>query len=343
MAARLGWSGDFAGQRRHLNEATIIAEKVPDPEIKLGLLQRRYVAEFHQGDLRSASKLIEEGIAGCKTSESALPQPVFNRLLRSFLLAKANVLSMMGKLKQAGALIDQAADLMLSTEKSKQDSRTTHTEALVRANLSIYTGDIEACMRDARVFVELAERSGSTWAITVAASTLGRAHLVGRRWSQSRASLDYALAQARQHKLGLEAEASYLALLAEALAGTGELEKALATAEEAVTVACRKKTLFWELQAQISLAGILLRRKQIKDQPRIAKTLERAVELVAKTGGEVMRPFVIKRQAEFAKLKGNGARHQRMLQEAHRRFLSIEATGYAERLAVKLRDVESSS
>jgi hypothetical protein len=56
-----------------------------------------------------------------------------------------------------------------------------------------------------------------------------------------------------------------------------------------------------------------------------------------------MRPFVIKRQAEFARLKGDGARHQRMLQEAHRRFLSIEAYGYAERLAVKLRGFESSS
>ncbi len=343
MAARLGWSGDFAGQRRHLNEATLIAEKVPDPEIKLGLLQRRYVAEFHQGDLRLASKLIEEGIAGCKISKSALSQPVFNRLIRSFLLAKANVLSMMGKLVQAGTLIDQAADIMLSTDQSKQDSRTTHTEALVRANLSIYIGDIEACLRDARVFAELAERSSSTWAITVAASALGRAHLVGRRWSQGQKSLDYALSQARRNKLGLEAEASYLALLAEAQAGTGELEKALATAQEAVTVARRKKTLFWELQAQISLAGILLRRKQVEDQRRIPKVLARAIELVAKTGGEVMRPFVIKRQAEFAKLKGDGAGHQRLLQEAHNQFLSIEAHGYAERLALKLRDLESSS
>ena len=343
MAARLGWSGDFAGQRRYLNEATIIAKKVPDPEVKLGLLQRRYVAEFHQGNLRTALKLIGEGIAGCEASESALPHPVFNRLLRSFLLAKANVLSMMGKLRQAMVLIDQAADLVLSAEKSKQDSRTTHTEALVRANLSIYTGDIEACLHDARVFVELAERSGSTWAIGVAASTLGRAHLIGQRWSQSRESLDYALTQARQHKLGLEAEASYLALLAEALAGTGELEKALATAEEAVTVAYRKETLFWELQAQISLVGILLRRKQIEDQPRIVKALARAEKLVVKTGGEVMLPFVIKRQAEFAKLKGDGARHQRLLQEAHRRFISIGAYGYAERLAIKLRDFESSS
>jgi tetratricopeptide (TPR) repeat protein len=213
----------------------------------------------------------------------------------------------------------------------------------VRANLSIYIGDIEACLRDARVFVELAERSGSTWALAVSASTLGRAYLTGQRWSQGRESLDYALAQARQHKLGLEAEASYLALLAEALAGTGELEKALATAEEAVKMACRKKTRFWELQAQIVLAGILLRREQIKDRPRIAKALSRAEELIEKTGGEVMKPFVVERQAEFAKLNGDGAGHQRMLKEAHRLFISMEAHGYAERLAAKLRNLDSSS
>jgi tetratricopeptide (TPR) repeat protein len=287
--------------------------------------------------------LIEEGIAGCQASESALPHSVFNRLLRSFLLAQANVLSMMGQLKQAGTLIDQAAHLMPSAEKSKQDSRTTHTEALVRANLSIYIGDIEACLRDARVFVELAERSSSTWAIAVSASTLGRAYLTGQRWSQGRELLDDALTQARQHKLGLEAEASYLAFLAEALAGTGALEKALATAEEAVEVACRKETLFWELQAQIALAGILLRPEQIKDRPRIAKALGRAEELIKKTGGEVMKPFVIKHQAEFARLKGDGAGHQRMLQEAHRLFISMEAYGYAERLAEKLRDFENFS
>ena len=71
--------------------------------------------------------------------------------------------------------------------------------------------------------------------------------------------------------------------------------------------------------------------------------MERALKLVAKTGGDVMMPFVIKRQAEFAKLKGDGAGNQRLLQEAHRRFISIEATGYAERLATKLRDFKSSS
>jgi class 3 adenylate cyclase/tetratricopeptide (TPR) repeat protein/ribosomal protein L40E len=341
MAARLGWSGDFAGQRRYLNEAMIIAEKVRDPEIKLGLLQRRYVAEFHQGDLKSALSMAEEGITGCEATESTLPHPVFNRLLRSFLLARANVLSMMGKLKQAEALIDQAAHLMPSADKSKQDSRTTHTEALVRANLSLYIGDIEACLRDARVFVELAGRSGSTWAIAVSASTLGRAHLTGQRWSQARESLEYALAQARQHKLGLEAEASYLALLAEALAGCGELKQALETAEEAVAVACRKGTLFWELQVQTALATVLLRRGKLKDQDRIAETLDLADELIEKTGGEVMKPLITMRRAEFAELMGDKAGHLRLLQKAHDLYTSMAARGYAERLAAKLKEVET--
>ena len=38
------------------------------------------------------------------------------------------------------------------------------------------------------------------------------------------------------------------------------------------------------------------------------------------------------------KLKGDDVGHQRMLQEAHRLFTSIEDHGYAERLAGKLNE-----
>ena len=341
MAARLGWSGDFTGQRRYLDAAAIIADKVADPEIKLGLLQRRYVAQFHQGDLRSALTLIEQGIAGCRASESSLPVPVFNRLLRSFLLARANVRSLMGQLKPAESDIKQAAHRRPSAGAPKKDSRTTHTEALVRASLSIYSGDIDAGWRDARVFAELAERSGSTWAAIVAAATIGRAHLIGRRWSEARASLEYALAEARQHQLGLEAEASFLSLLAEAQAGCGELDQARATAEQAVAVAGRKETLFWELQAQIILAGVLLRSEGKLDQPGIAKALARAEQLIETTGGAVMMPFLCERRAEFTGLKGDQAGQLRMLQQAHRLFASMAAHGHAARLEAMLNDSES--
>ncbi len=337
LAARLGWSGDFAGQRRYLNEARIIAETVADPEINLGLLQRRYVAEFHQGDLRSALTMAEEGLARCEASRSALPDPVYHRLLRAFLLARANVLTLMGKLNEAASLIDQAAHHMPSAAKSKKDSRTTHTGALVRAHLSFYVGDTGAVLRDARDFVELAERSGSTWAIAVSASTLGRAHIAGKNWSEARASLEFALAQAREHKLGLEAEASYLAFLAEALAGGGELEQALETAEEAVAVSRRRGTLFWELQSQTALATVLLRRERSEDQHRIAETLDLAEELIEKTGGNVMKPLITWQRAELAKQMGDDAAHLRLLQKACDLYTDMGAHGYAGRLAAGLK------
>jgi hypothetical protein len=56
-----------------------------------------------------------------------------------------------------------------------------------------------------------------------------------------------------------------------------------------------------------------------------------------------MKPLVVKRQADFAKRKGDDAGHQRLLQEAYGLFKSIEAHGYAERLAEKLRKFEDPS
>jgi len=106
-------------------------------------------------------------------------------------------------------------------------------------------------------------------------------------------------------------------------------------------VACRKQTLFWELQAQIALAGVLLHREGMQDRPRIAKALARADELIEKTGGAVMKPLIIIRQADFAKRNGDDAGHQRLLQEAQRLFRAIEAHGYAERLAAKLSDFDT--
>jgi tetratricopeptide (TPR) repeat protein len=299
------------------------------------------VAQFHQGDLKAALTLIEKGIAGCRETQHILPTPVFNRVLRSFLLAKANVLAMMGRLKPAESYLNEAADLRPPAGVPRKDSRTTHTEALVRANLSIYIGDIHACWRDARVFAELAQRSGSAWADIVSASIIGRAHLTARRWLEARKSLEYALVQARGHQLGLEAEASFLAFLAEAMAGCGEVEQALATAEEAVAVAGRKETRFWELQARISLAGVLLLARNLNEQTRISDALTRADELIEITGGAVAEPFVSQHRAGLAGLTGDDAGRRLLLQQARRQFTAMGAQGHAARLEAMLNDPES--
>jgi adenylate cyclase len=341
MAARLGWSGDLEGQRRYLQEATDIAAHVADLEVKVGLLQRVFVAVFHQGDLMAALSLAEEGIAQCEMPGPSLAEADAKRLLRAFVLAKANALAQMGELKQATALTEQAARIKPSAEEKLADSRTSHTGALIRAQLSYYCGDPESSLRDAHAFVDLAARSGSTWAGPVSHLALGRAHILGGGWIEARRALELALEQARKFELGLEAEALLLAYLAQALTGCGEAELALDTAEEAIEVARAKGTRFWEMHAHLSLAGALLNVEGCGARPRIEAVLDRAEELLKKTAGVVMRPHLLILKARLAKACGDLETCQKFLRDAHHLFNDMGAVGFAERIAKELNDSES--
>jgi hypothetical protein len=54
-----------------------------------------------------------------------------------------------------------------------------------------------------------------------------------------------------------------------------------------------------------------------------------------------MKPLITMRRAEFAELMGDKAGHLRLLQKAHDLYTSMAARGYAERLAAKLKEVET--
>jgi predicted ATPase/class 3 adenylate cyclase len=341
MAARLGWSGDLDGQRRYLQEATHIAQHVADLEVKVGLLQRVFVAVFHQGDLKEALSLAEEGIAQCETPGPSLARADANRLLRTFLLAKANTLAQMGELKRAAAITEQAAHIRPSAEKKTADTRTSHTGALIRAQLSYYFGNSETSLRDAHAFIDLAERSGSAWAGPVSGLALGRAHILGANWLAARETLQRALTQARQFKLGLEAEALLLAYLAQALTGCGEVKLALDTAEEAITVARSKGTRFWELHAQLSLAGVLLYAEGCDAGQRIEVALDRAEVLLDRTAGAVMRPRLLTLRARLAQACGDLDTCRKFLHDAHQLYNHMGADGFAERIADELGDIET--
>jgi tetratricopeptide (TPR) repeat protein len=306
----------------------------------LGLLQRRFVAEFHQGDLRAALSLAEEGIARCETTGSSLAHADAKRLLRTFMLAKANTLAQMGDLKRAAALTEQAAHIRPSAEKKTADTRTSHTGALIRAQLSYYLGNPETSLRDAHAFVDLAKRSGSAWAGPVSNLALGRAHILGANWVAARKTLQRALTQARQFKLGLEAEALHLAYLAQALIGCGEPKLALEAAQEAISVACSKGTRFWELHAQLSLAGVLLHGEGCDAGQQIEAALERAEVLLNRTAGAVMRPQLLTLRAGLARVCGDLDTYRKLLHDAHRFFNLMGADGFAERIANELGESE---
>jgi ATP/maltotriose-dependent transcriptional regulator MalT len=127
-----------------------------------------------------------------------------------------------------------------------------------------------------------------------------------------------------------------LASLAEAHLGLGNNSRARALADEALAVARRQGTRFYECCAHIARARVLLRTEGATASPEIQAHLREAQDLVEETGGRSQQPFIHEELANLARLTGDDATYQRELGEAHRLFTEMGATGHAERLAKEL-------
>jgi adenylate cyclase len=332
-AARLGWSGDREAQRRHLLEADRLAEDLDELEVRLVVLQRRFVFEFHGGDMRSALALAELGIDQVEASSSFAKQHTYE--YQRLLLSRATALAQLGRLEASSETIARADRLAPEGGKIGWE-QNAHTRALICASQSLYRGDIDQSLRDALAFVALAKQSGSSWAAPTSNLSLGRAHLLGERFAEAREALARALALSREADLGLDSESATLACLAEAQAGCGEPEAAAATAGEAVSVAERAGTRFWELHAQLALAFVQLRAPGTLQREGIAAALERAAGLLEETGGAVMAPMLALRRAEFRAQTGDEAGRLREQRLALTGFEQMGATAHAARLSRQL-------
>jgi class 3 adenylate cyclase/tetratricopeptide (TPR) repeat protein len=279
-SARLAWSGDPEGERQHLAEAARLVDGVSDVGLKLLVLYRGFVAEFHRGDFREALALSSRGV---ELAEGDPDADAFHH--REQLLSKANALMHLGDLDGCAALLGRADEVVDRLGSARYGSRTMHSRALIGANLALFRGDRRESLRLAQDFVSLAARTGSAWGHIVSTAALGRALLLNEEWDAARRELEESLRLAREQQIGLESEAATLAYLAEALLGARDGEGARATAEEAVALAERRGSRFWELTARLALA-----RCAPGDDAHAA--LRRAEVLLDETGGEVLRAQV---------------------------------------------------
>ncbi len=103
-----------------------------------------------------------------------------------------------------------------------------------------------------------------------------------------------------------------------------------------MAAAQRRKSITWEILAQLSLAHVLLADGNLDDRAAIESALDRAAECVGITGARSYLPQIGVERAKLARLEGDEAGHERHLREAHRLFTEIGATGYAERVAREL-------
>jgi tetratricopeptide (TPR) repeat protein len=150
--------------------------------------------------------------------------------------------------------------------------------------------------------------------------------------------LERALASVRERRIQLSVEAPLQQLLAEAHLGLGQYESAKAECGEAIALARRQGTPLYECDAQLVLAGSLLRESGSHSEAagEIGAALNRVEELIDQMGAESRRPRLEELRAEHALARGNTDGRDRHLREAHRLFTEMGATGHAERIANEL-------
>jgi class 3 adenylate cyclase/tetratricopeptide (TPR) repeat protein len=327
-----GSAGEVEEYLNHAEEAARVADQTDDAGLKAGCRDGRMVADWWAGHLREALMLAEENLA--QTSEDPrLGADIFGFGLHvNTLILRGLIVSATGRHEEAEADLDRA----LGLARQHGDAENLCWAHAVYVPLARNAGHIEAALGHARHAVEIAEKIGSPFSRVTAYEQLGEAHILSDEWSQAAAALEEALHIARETRSNLVSEPFILASLAEAQLGVGDKSRARQTADEAVAVARRRGTRYFECLAHLARARVLLHTEGAAASADIQDALKQAQTLVEETGGRSREPFIHEERANLARLTRDDATRGRELRKAHRLFTEMGATGHAERLAKEL-------
>jgi adenylate cyclase len=226
----------------------------------------------------------------------------------------------MGRNEEAELAVDRGIQLAREHNKTETLGFAYNDAAMI----SYYAGDAPRALANARQAVEIAEKIGSAFSGIHAYAALGKAQMVNENWAGAVEALERTIRLMREQRAAEVRQAEYLAWLAEAYLGSGEISRARATAEEAVALTKERGVMFQECLAQIILARVLLGAEGADAQARIEAALQRGLNLVEETGGAMMEPFIRIELAELARLTGDPTTRERELREAHRLFTEMK-------------------
>jgi adenylate cyclase len=332
-AAVIGLRGDVPGYLEHGTQAARVADQTDDAGLKAACRVPVFTALWSGGCLRESLQTDEQGLAltsedfGLGAGALGFSPYIFFVGVRGLPLAE------MGRFAETAASLDRAAQL------ARQHGEVeilgwVHASYVHLAWLS--GQEPQGALGHARHAVEIAEKIGSPLSCAIAYLWLGQAYVMTKDWGQAAGALEQGLRIASEARAGLVYEAVMLALLARAYLELGENRRARGTVDEAIAVARRHGTRFWECVAHITRAHVLLRTEGAQASSEIEAALREAQALVEETGGRSQEPFIHEARAELARLGGDEATCQRERREAYRLFTEMGATGHAERLVREL-------
>jgi tetratricopeptide (TPR) repeat protein len=334
-AAQRGLAGTVGELTAYNAEALELAASVDDPALTLalagnqnyGLFLAARLQEAHESADRAAARAMELGLVELRSGLG------FHVIANCVLIVGASLL-WMGKLGEARAALEES--LTLASRHGDPDTTCFAHYFLVECWAGL--GDAEAALRHGRAGVEVARTHQSHYSSVLTDWALARALLETGDPDGACTLLESALTAAREQRVSLNHEGALLQQLAEARLLTGEVERARETCGEAIAAAQHRGTLVWECDAWLVLARVLLRASVAEPAAtqEIVSALERAQELIERTGAESRRPRLAELRAELAHTLGDAAGRERHLREAHRLYTEMGATGHTERLGREL-------
>jgi class 3 adenylate cyclase/tetratricopeptide (TPR) repeat protein len=227
-------------------------------------------------------------------------------------------------------------------EKAIQRAREENDIMMLGVAYADYSGFYDALLGDAQVAltharqgVEFGEKGGNPFTRIFAYVHLGQAFLEVGSYAEAVSALEQAREIIRESHTALEMEPAAGVFLAEAYAYSGDPERALRTAEEAVAGARRRSAVVLPY-ARLALARVLLRTKGLSSRGAIEAALEEASRLARETEFKMLEPFVRIEHSELARLCGDLPARERELREAHRLFTEIGAPIRAAEVAKEL-------
>src|SRR5947199_406768 len=277
---------------------------------RVALVEAQYMA----GDLRGALETLGEARA------YAAEAPSGARIRTGFSPSNWMVMMSGWLLFDTGHPEEAARELERARSLAREHGET---ELLgwaheLSAHVAAFRGDSDGALDHARQAFDIAERIGSSFSRTSAYDALGCVHLANQGWASAASAFEQALSIVRERGIGLHWEPRILAELAEAQLGGGDVEKARATAEDAVRRVRALSTKVTECRALLTFARVLLRSEGAGARGPVEAALGRTLALVAETGAGLYEPQIRLELAELARLTGDEDARRRELSEARR-------------------------
>jgi class 3 adenylate cyclase len=307
--------GDSAAHADLARRAVALAEESGQPDLFMAVAPAAY-AQWCVGELQGAVAILDRAIELAGGDVTMAAGLVVGCPLAFCHIFRGGMVASLGDLDEARAGIERGMDMA----REQGDVETVGWGHMWAAWVAYVAGDSNGTLSHAEQSVEIAERLGDAFSRAWSWTWLGVARHAQGDSEGAIDALEQAMALAAERRTAIEGTDWRLATLAEARAATGDAQRAIGLANDAVTFAREHGRPQFESLALLSLA-------RVTDD---SEPLERALALSADTAIE---PII---RVELAHLTGDESVREKELRLAHQRFIEMGATTRADQVAGEL-------